>query len=242
MQTERPHPRLIRARALIVGVGGLGAPAATALATAGIGGLGLADPDVVELSNLPRQPLYVTTDVGRPKVTVAAERLRALAPGLHVETWQTRVMSADLPLARAFDVILDGTDTIAAKFAVNDLAVAARVPLVHAGVLGFRAQLLTVLPHASACYRCLFEEAPPPGDVPSCEEAGVLGAVAALAGALQAAEAVRIVCGGDAAFAGRLLAVDLRAGSFRTIPVPPNPRCAVCHPPRVPASGRSDAA
>jgi molybdopterin/thiamine biosynthesis adenylyltransferase len=242
METERPHPPLARARALIVGVGGLGSPAATALAVAGIGGLGLADPDVVELSNLPRQPLYATTDVGRPKVAVAAERLRALVPGLPIEAWRKRVTSGDVSFARAFDVILDGTDTIAAKFAVNDLAVTAGVPLVHAGVLGFRAQLLTVLPHASACYRCLFEEAPPPGDVPSCEEAGVLGPVAALAGALQAAEAVRIVCGADAAFAGRLLAIDLRAGSFRSVPVPPNPRCAACHLPQVPASGRSDAA
>jgi molybdopterin/thiamine biosynthesis adenylyltransferase len=243
MTIEDPDSRrLADARCLIVGVGGLGAPAAQALARAGIGALGLADPDVVELSNLPRQPLYVTTDVGRAKVRVAAERLHALAPRLRLETWQRRITGDDVALARGFDVILDGTDTIAAKFAVNDLAVAARVPLVHAGVLGFRAQLLTVIPHVTACYRCLFEEAPPPGEVPSCNEAGVLGPVTALAAALQADEIIRLLSGAAPAYAGRVLVADLGAGSFRTVPLSPNPRCATCHPPQVSASGRSDAA
>jgi molybdopterin/thiamine biosynthesis adenylyltransferase len=217
-------------RALIVGVGGLGAPAATALATAGVGTLGLVDPDAVELSNLHRQPLYATADVGRPKIEVAAERLRALAPALRIESWRIRFGTGDSHLLRRFDVVLDGTDTIAAKFMLSDAAVALGVPLVHAGVLGFRAQLLTVLPGRSACYRCLFEEAPPPGDVPSCQEAGVLGPVTALAGALQAAEAVRLLAGEPAAFADRLLSIDLAAGTWRRVPVAPNPRCPACVP------------
>jgi molybdopterin/thiamine biosynthesis adenylyltransferase len=215
-------------RALVIGVGGLGAPAAMALAAGGIGTLGLVDPDVVELSNLHRQPLYETADVGRAKVDVAADRLRARHPALRVETWRARFAADDAALLRGFDVVLDGTDTIAAKFDVNDAAVAAGVPLVHAGVLGFRAQLMTVLPGATACYRCIFEDVPPPGDVPSCQEAGVMGPVPVLAGALQAAEALRILAGEAAAFADRLLAIDLLAGTWRAVPLAANPRCRTC--------------
>jgi molybdopterin/thiamine biosynthesis adenylyltransferase len=228
MTTRETTDRLAAARILVIGVGGLGAPAATVLARAGIGTLGLVDPDVVELSNLHRQPLYDATDVGRAKVVVAAARLRALAPALRVETWQERFAVEHAGLLSGFDAILDGTDTIAAKFAVNDAAVAAGVPLVHAGVLGFRAQLMTVLPGRTACYRCVFEDAPPPGDVPSCQEAGVLGPLPALVGALQAAEAIRIVIAAEPAIAGRLLTIDTQAGRWRTIPVAPSPRCTAC--------------
>ncbi|HJQ84960.1 MAG TPA: HesA/MoeB/ThiF family protein, partial [Candidatus Binatia bacterium] len=220
----------------LVGVGGLGAPAAAALAAAGVGTLGFVDPDRVELSNLHRQPLYETADVGEPKVDVAARRLRARHPRLRCVTWRERFVPSHLA---GFDVVLDGTDTIPAKFAVNDACVTAGVPLVHAGVLGVRAQLLTVLPGRSACYRCLFEEAPPPGDVPSCEEAGVLGPVPALAGALQAAEAIRLLGGARAAYADRLLTFDLGAGRWRTVPLAPDPRCPVCVP--VHATRRSEA-
>src|SRR5438309_11107015 len=156
---EETDPRLAASRVLVIGVGGLGAPAATALAAAGVGTLGLVDPDAVELSNLHRQPLYTGADVGRPKVEVAAERLGALAPALRVETWPARFGPSDAHLLRRFDVVLDGTDTIAAKFVVNDAATLAGVPLVDAVVLGFRAQLLTVLPGRSACHRFLFAAA-----------------------------------------------------------------------------------
>ena len=228
MRRERtPEQTLADARVLVIGVGGLGAPAARALAAAGVGTLGLVDPDVVELSNLHRQPLYVDADLGHPKVTAAAYRLRALAPALRVETWRTRFTLADAALVRDFDLVIDGTDSIAAKFEVNDAAVGAGVPLVHGGVLGFQAQLLTVLP-GGACYRCVFEEPPPPADVPSCTEAGVLGPVAVLAGALQAAEAIRVLTGAGAMFAGRLLAVDARTGRWRTVPVARRPRCPTC--------------
>lgn len=226
MHTHPTDPR--HARALVVGVGGLGAPVAEALAAAGVGTLGLVDPDAVEVSNLHRQLLYSSADLGHAKVRVAAERLLARHPGLRLDTWARRFGAGDEVLARTFDVVVDGTDTIAAKFAVNDAAVRAGVPLVHAGVLGLRAQLLTVLPHASACYRCLFEEAPPPGEVPSCEEAGVLGPVAALAGALQAAEALRLLAGVAPAYAGRLVSLDVGTGRWRSVPVGPNPRCPIC--------------
>ena len=221
--------RLARARVLIVGVGGLGSPAAMALVEAGVGELGLVDPDVVEVSNLHRQPLYGDADLGCAKVDVAAERLRAIAPAVRVTTWRERFPAGDAARALPrFDVVLDGTDTIAAKFAVNDAAVAAGVPLVHAGVLGFRAQVMTVLPGATACYRCVFEEAPPAGEVPSCEEAGILGPTAALAGALAAAEAVRIVAGGGASYAGRMLAIDTSGGRHRSVPIGRRPHCRSC--------------
>jgi len=221
---------LADARVLVIGVGALGAPAARVLAEAGVGTLGLVDPDVVESSNLHRQLLYDDADVGAAKVDVAARRLRALAPGLRVETWRARAGADDAALLHRFDVVLDGTDSIAAKFAVNDAAVAAGVALVHAGVLGFRAQLMTVLPRRTPCYRCVFEAPPPPGDVPSCTEAGVLGPVPSLTAAWQAAEALRLLGGLAPLWAGRLLAFDLLAGGARTVPLAFDPRCPACAP------------
>jgi molybdopterin-synthase adenylyltransferase len=216
------------ARAVIIGVGGLGSPAAMALADAGVGTLGLVDPDTVELSNLHRQPLYLESDVGSPKVDAAATRLRVEHPALRVETWRTRFDLDTAPLLDGFDVVLDGTDSVAAKFAVNDAAVARRVPLIHAGAIGTRAQLLTILPGETACYRCLFEEPPPADEVASCEEAGVLGPVVVLAGSLQAADAIRLLSGAAPLFAGRLLAFDTGAGSWRRIVVAPRPGCPAC--------------
>jgi len=238
---DESDPRLARARVLIVGVGGLGAPAAAVLARAGVGTLALVDPDVVEVSNLHRQPLYETADVGRAKVDVAGDRLRAWHPALSVETWRARFAPDDAALLRGFDVVLDGTDTVATKFDVNDAAVAAGVPLVHAGVLGFVAQLMTVVPGASACYRCVFEEPPPPGETATCQEAGVLGPVVALAGALQAAEAIRLLTGAAPRWADRLLRIDGWTGAWRTVPLAANPRCAACHAGRALEAGRSEA-
>ena len=204
-------------RVLVVGVGGLGSSAALALAHAQVGTLGLMDPDPVEVSNLHRQLLYDSADVGRPKVTVAAEQLRRLMPGLHVESRRERFGPHQAAVLRGFDCVVDGTDTVAAKFALSD-----------AGVLGFVAQLMTVVPGESACYRCVFEEPPPPDEVPSCQEAGVLGPVVALAGALQAAETIRLLGWWAPAWANRLLRIDAWTGRWRTVPLAPNPRCAAC--------------
>ena len=212
----------------MIGIGGLGCPAALALARGGVGTIGLIDPDVVDPSNLPRQLLYDAADVGRPKVTVAAERLRAVAPAVRVVARQARFTASDAGWLRDFDVVLDGTDSIAAKFDVSDAAVAAGVPLVHAGAIDFRAQLLTIVPRETACYRCVFEDAPPPDDVPSCQEAGVLGPVVALAGSLQAAEALRVAVGAPPHFANRLLSIDLRDGTWRSIRVARRRGCAAC--------------
>jgi adenylyltransferase/sulfurtransferase len=231
---------LASARVLIVGVGGLGAPAAAALAAAGIGTLGLFDPDVVDVSNLHRQPLYDDDAVGRPKAASAADRLRAQMPGVRIE-WEGRAITGgDAPLVARFDVVLDGTDSIPAKFLVNDLAVAANRPLVHAGVVGIRGQLLTVRPGHTSCYRCIFETPPPPEDAVSCTEAGVLGPLPALLGALQAAEAVRLLRGEPAAFADRLLTMDAWSGTWRSVPLARRLTCAACGPGlRAPAATRS---
>jgi molybdopterin-synthase adenylyltransferase len=225
--TRQPATDLGRSHVLVIGVGGLGAPAATALAGAGVGRLRLIDPDVVEPSNLHRQPLYDDDDVGTAKVEAAARRLRERHPALQVEPLRAR-FAGELALLRDVDVVIDGTDTVATKFVVNDAAVAAGVPLVHAGAIGFRAQLLTVLPGASACYRCVFEEPPPPDEVASCQEAGVLGPAVVLAGTLQAAEAVRLLRGDVTSFADRLLTIDTRAGTWRSVPVTRHSACVTC--------------
>jgi molybdopterin/thiamine biosynthesis adenylyltransferase len=199
-----------------------------ALAAAGVGTLGLIDPDVVEVSNLHRQPLYDESDVGRAKVVAAADWLQEHHPAVAVETDVRRFGRDDETLLDGWHVVLDGTDSIAAKFTVNEAAVAAAIPLVHAGAVGWRAQLLTILPHASACYRCLFEEAPPADEVPSCQEAGVLGPAVVLAGTLQAAEALRILTHLEPAFRDRLLTIDTRTGTWRSVPIARDPDCATC--------------
>lgn len=217
-----------RARVLVVGVGGLGSPAALALARAGVGTLALLDPDVVDLSNLPRQLLYAEGDVGRAKVEVAAARLSAVAPATRVVAERGAFAPGDVGRLAGADVVVDGTDSIAAKLALSDAAVAAGVPLVHAGAVDYRAQLLTIVPGVTACYRCVFEEAPPADDAPSCQDAGVLGPVVALAGALQAAEALRLLAGERPRFADRLLSIDLRTGAWRRVPVARTAHCAAC--------------
>src|SRR5262245_8533088 len=225
---ESSTASLSQTRALVIGVGGLGAPAARVLADAGVGTIGLIDPDRVELSNLHRQPLFTESDLGRPKAEAAAARLRAEHPDLDARAFQARFDAALAPLLDEFDVVLDGTDSIDAKFTINDAAVARGVPLVHAGASGTRAQLMTVLPGRTACYRCLFEDPPPPGDVPSCQEAGVLGPSVVLAGTLQAAEALRLLAGDPPLFANGLLHVDTWRGSWRGVVVTRRSSCPAC--------------
>jgi molybdopterin/thiamine biosynthesis adenylyltransferase len=220
-------PRLHAARAVVIGVGGLGCAAAAVLADEGMGTLRLVDPDRVDVSNLHRQVLYGEADLGRPKVDAAASRLRRDQPALRVEPRPERFGPEAAAVLTGADVIVDGTDSVAAKFLVNDAAVAAGIPLVHAGAVGFTAQLMTVLP-GGACYRCLFEAPPPEDDVPSCHDAGILGPVVALAGALQGAEAVRILRGDPPSFADRIVSYDAWTGAWRSVPVAPRASCAAC--------------
>lgn len=221
--------RLRDASVVVVGVGALGCAAADALARAGIGRLGLVDGDVVELSNLHRQLLHRTADLGRPKVESAAEKLGRAYPRTVLDVRREHVTddNADRHLVGA-TCIVDATDGFAAKFLLNDAAVRLGTPLVHAGIVRFLGQLMTILPGRSACYRCLFDAPPAPGDVPSCHEAGVLGSLAGTIGLLQAAEAIRYVTGAGALLADRLLTYDALAGHFRHVRLRRNPACRTC--------------
>ena len=213
----------------MVGVGALGCAAADTLATAGIGRLGLVDPDRVERSNLHRQLLHRTADLGRRKVESAAERLRTQHPTLTIETAAVRLDAANAAdLVAGHTCLIDATDGIATKFLINDLAVNLGTPLIHGGIVRFQGQLLTVLPGTSACYRCLFGAPPEEGSVPSCQEAGVLGSLAGTIGTLQAAEAIRLVTGRGALLADRLLTYDALAGRWRHVRLRRNPSCPTC--------------
>jgi adenylyltransferase/sulfurtransferase len=221
--------RLAAASVLVIGAGGLGAPAAAHLAVAGVGRIGIIDPDRVELSNLHRQLLHRTVDVGRPKVFSARARLRTVNPDATVEAIQDRLdtHNAERLFAR-HDFVIDGSDNLATKFLTNDVAVAQGTPYSHGGVLGFLGQTMTVVPGLSACYRCLFTAPPPPGEIPSCQEAGILGPVAGTIGITQAAQAVAFLLGGDGLLLDRLLTYDGVRALWRTVRVRANPRCAAC--------------
>lgn len=222
--------RLARASVLVIGVGALGSPAAWHLAAAGIGSLVLADPDRVEISNLPRQLLYRMSSLGEPKADLAAARLRSHFPGLRVHALRSEVDAANAaPLIAAADFTIDATDGVMAKFTINDSAVALGRAFCHAGILGFQGQLLTVRPGVGPCLRCLFPEAPDDLEIASCRQAGVAGPVAAIIGALQAREAIACLLGHkNAAGEEGLLTYDGRADRWRRIAMRRNPNCPMC--------------
>lgn len=235
---DRPEP-LGDAHVVVIGLGGLGTPAVRVLAAAGVGRLSLWDPDVVERSNLPRQTLYEADDVGRAKTDVAAAWLARRHPDAVAETVCRRFERADAPALAGAVAVLDGTDTIESKFAVSDAAVAAGVPVVHAGAVGLRAQVTTILPGTTACYRCVFEEPPPADERPACADAGVLAPFVNLVGTLQAAEALRLASGLPPALAGRLLVLDAGRGASRTVPVHRRDDCPACARPAATPTMRS---
>lgn len=229
---EQTQERLRASRVLVAGCGGLGSAAAFYLAAAGIGTLGLADSDTVDLSNLQRQILHTTHDLGRPKTDSAAEKLKRLDPSLLILTFPLRLTPDNLhPILRDFDLVVDATDTFESKFSLNDACTDAAKPLVHAGLLGYQGQVMSVLP-GHACYRCLFPEPPPPGAVPSCAQAGVLGAVAGTLGCIQALETVKILSGIGEPLLDRLLVFDGLTSTSRIVPVRRRPgcRCATAGP------------
>jgi molybdopterin-synthase adenylyltransferase len=224
--------RAAPASVLILGAGGLGCPAALALGAAGLTRIGICDDDRVDGTNLHRQVLFGDEDVGAPKVVAFARALSRRFPRLAVEQHAIRFdVATAAALVAAYDVIVDGTDNFAAKFLANDAAVLSGKPLVHAAAVGWGGQLLTVPGgRKGPCYRCLFEEPPAAGVGPSCAEAGVLGPVPGVLGALAGIEAARLARGETPAFAGRLLQYDSRAMSVRTVRFNPNPLCSVCAP------------
>ena len=213
---------------LIVGIGGLGAPAALAIARAHAAtALGLIDPDPVELTNLHRQVIYGGSDIGRSKVEAAARHLCDIDPTLGIEAFPFALDNDNASrLLSRFDFIVDGTDSPETKFLINDVAVAASKPFVYGGVLGTSGQVMTVLPGETACIRCLFEEAPDPAEVASCREAGILGPVAGAIGNLQAREALAVVSGRETEFSGGILTYDAAGPArVRFTKVNPRPGC-----------------
>jgi molybdopterin/thiamine biosynthesis adenylyltransferase len=224
--------RLRAARVLVVGAGGLGSPLLLYLAAAGVGTLGIIDHDTVELSNLQRQIAHGSDDLGRAKTESAAAAARRINPEITVEQHRTRLGPANVAeLVAAYDLVCDGTDNFTTRFLVADACVAARRTLVSAAVLRFEGQLATFKPHAGPdlpCYRCLYPVPPPPDLVPSCSEAGVLGAVTGVMGTLQATEVLKELLGIGESLAGRLLIWDALAMRFRTIRLHRDPACPCC--------------
>ena len=226
--------RLRQARVLVVGAGGLGSPLILYLAATGVGTIGIVDDDTVELSNLQRQIAHTTAAIGTPKVASAAAAARAINPGTAIEAHTLRLGPDNAAnLVAQYDIVCDGTDNFATRFLLADACALGRRTLVSAAVLRFEGQLSVFKPHAGGpCYRCLFPAPPPPGTVPSCSEAGVLGAVTGVMGTLQATETIKEILGIGESLSGRLLIWDALASSFRTIRLRPDPACALCgaHP------------
>jgi len=210
---------------LVVGAGGLGGPALLALASAGVGRVVLAESGAVQDSDLAGQPLFLEAELGEPRGAAAARRLAALAPGLEVEVVAAFGEETAAGLVRAADLVVDGSNHFPTMFHANDAALAAGKPLLHGGLLHFTLHLLTVLPGATGCLRCLFEGPPSPGPEP-----GLLGPLAGLGGALLGAEAVRLLEGRPGAYAGRLLVHEARSGRSRAVPLKPRPGCPACGP------------
>jgi sulfur-carrier protein adenylyltransferase/sulfurtransferase len=221
--------RLAEAKVLIVGAGGLGSPAAIYLAAAGVGSIGLVDDDVVSESNLHRQPLHATERVGMAKVDSAAETLRGINPETTVLRHAERLTADNADrLVAGNDVLIDGTDRLDARYAINDAAVRRRVPLVHGSVYRWEGQVTTIVPFSGPCYRCLHPDEPPEGVAPDCDVAGVAGVVPGLVGMLQASEALKLLLGVGDPLAGRVLHVDLLSGRFEELRAERDPSCRAC--------------
>jgi molybdopterin-synthase adenylyltransferase len=218
-----------RASVLVVGAGGLGSPVAFYLAAAGVGKIGIVDHDVVDISNLQRQILHTTADVGRKKVASAQDMLRALNPNLEIVPHDVRLNAGNiLDILKDYDVVAEGSDNFPTKFLVNDACVMTGTPLSMAGIFRFSGQLLTVIPGEGPCYRCLIPQPPPPGAIPSCQEAGVLGAMAGVVGVIQATEVLKLILGKGQVLSGRLLLFEALQMRFEPIEVRRNPECPVC--------------
>ncbi|HMK21327.1 MAG TPA: molybdopterin-synthase adenylyltransferase MoeB [Terriglobales bacterium] len=225
--------KLKAARVLCIGAGGLGSPLALYLAAAGVGTLGIVDFDVVDFTNLQRQIIHSTADVGRKKLDSAAEKLKAINPYINLKTFETRLSSENaLDLFREFDIVADGTDNFPTRYLVNDACVLTGKPNVYGSIFRFEGQASVFATEEGPCYRCLYPEPPPPGLVPSCAEGGVLGILPGLVGVMQATEVIKLILGAGEPLIGRLLLIDALGMKFRELRLRKNPDCPACgkHP------------
>jgi molybdopterin/thiamine biosynthesis adenylyltransferase len=221
--------KLLAGKVLLVGAGGLGSPAGLYLAAAGVGTIGVIDADEVDLTNLQRQVIHFTADLGKPKVESAAAKMRAINPDVLVKTYRERLTAANAPdILGDYDFIIDGTDNFPAKFLVADACHFAAKPYSHAGILRFDGQVMTVKPGKTTCYRCVFNDPPPAGAVPSCSQAGVLGVLAGVIGTLQATEAVKFLLGQGELLTDGLLVYNALNMTFRKVALKRNPSCPLC--------------
>lgn len=231
---EAGQEQLLRAKVLVIGAGGLGSSASIYLAAAGVGTIGIADADEVDLSNLQRQILHKTGDIGRAKVQSAKETLEAMNPDVVVKPYAIRVSGKNImELIEDYDFIIEATDNFASKFLINDACVMAKKPFTHAGIMRFQGQIMTYVPGKGACYRCVFQDPPPKNAVPTCKETGIIGAMAGVMGTLQAMEAIKYITGAGQLLTGTLLTYDALTMTFRKVPLPENTDgCVVCgsHP------------
>jgi adenylyltransferase/sulfurtransferase len=220
--------KLLQSKVLIVGAGGLGSPSAVYLSLAGVGTIGIADFDVVDVSNLQRQILHHSNDVGRPKVVSAKEAIKEYNPDTNVvlhETWLTSENAMEI--VSQYDVVVNGADNFPSRYLINDACYLAGKPLVDGSILIFDGQATVFMP-GQGCYRCLFPSPPPPGMVPNCAEAGVLGALTGLVGSIQAVETLKLIMGIGESLTSRLLLIDGLSMDFRQVRIPHNPKCPLC--------------
>ncbi len=225
---SRGQRKLMQSKILILGAGGLGSPSAIYLSLAGVGTIGLVDFDVVDLSNLQRQILHHTADVGRPKLESARDTIQAFNPDVNVVLHETRLESHNaMEIIGQYDMVVNGADNFATRYLVNDACYLAGKPLVDGSILIFDGQATVFIP-GQGCYRCLFPSPPPPGMVPNCAEAGVLGALTGLVGSIQATEALKLILGIGESLSSRLLLVDALSMNFREVKLRRNPACPLC--------------
>lgn len=221
--------RLKAASILLIGAGGLGSPLGLYLAAAGVGRLGLVDFDVVDFSNLQRQIIHGTPDVGRPKLQSARDRLQAINPEVRLDLYESHITRQNaLELLRPYDLVIDGTDNFPTRYLVNDACVLLGKPNIYGSIFRFDGQASVFVPGEGPCYRCLYPEPPPPGEVPSCAEGGVLGILPGIIGCIQATEAIKLLLGQGSPLVGRLLLYDALQMSFREFKIRRNPKCPIC--------------
>lgn len=221
--------KIFNAKVLIIGAGGLGAPIAFYLAAAGVGEIGIVDGDVVDRSNLQRQIIHTTPEIGIPKVESAKAKMLAINPDIRVNSYHEMLYAHNiLDIIAPYDFVVDGTDNFAAKFLINDACVLAHKPYSHGGILRFSGQTMTIKPKESACYACVFDRPPPSNSVPTCSSAGILGAVAGILGTIQATEILKLIVGIGEPLCDRLLSFDSKTMQFRRISFKKNPKCRVC--------------